>query len=169
MERTTELSNQKSDDILTACLRMEVLCADIYRELARIYPGNQFPNENFLFNTLADSEDRHAFIVQLGMRFNKINKMHDMIVLDIVSQINDAIDRAKTVQSHIRTEKVSLKEMLKILIEIEESIAEIYLQDLMRNKTDSTILSYLQKFYTDEKHHAEMIKDLMKEKGYHFH
>ena len=162
MERKSELSNHKPNDILNACLKMEVLCADIYRGLAEIFPGKLFSSENYLFTTLADSEDRHAFIVKLSMGFEKINEMHKMVDPDMLCQINAAIDFAKDVKSHIKPEKISLEKMLKMLIEMEESIAEVFLQNLMRTKKDSSVLSYIQKFYKDEKQHAEMLKDFQR-------
>jgi hypothetical protein len=145
---------------------MEVLSADIYRELSNLFPGTLFPGENYLFTTLADSEDRHAFIVKLGVRIDEINKMHDIIEEDIMCHINAASDFAKDIRSNIKPEKTSLSKILLRLIEMEESIAEIYLQDLMRMKTKPKGLSYIQKFYIDEKYHAEMIKNFMKKKGY---
>jgi rubrerythrin len=169
MEITSELSNRKPNNILSACLKMEVLCAEIYRKLARMFPGMLFPGENYLFTKLADSEERHAFIVQLGMRFHFISEMHDKVAPDIMDQICAATDFAEDIKSYIKPEKISLSKVLNMLIEMEESIAELYLHDLMRIKTDSRVLSYLQQFYKDEKYHAEMIKDFVKEKGYHLH
>ena len=145
---------------------MEMLCAELYRELAKVFPGNLFPKENYIFTTLADSEDRHAFILKLSMRFDETNKIHDKITQDILPHINETVNMAEDFSSEIKAEKISLEKAVEKALKIEETVAEIYLHGFMTTKTDLKSVAYIQQFYHETKSHAEMLKELMNEKGY---
>jgi len=55
-----------------------------------------------------------------------------------------------------------LREALQMALELEESVAELYFNEVM-DETNDDVISYLQKYYKDEMSHAERIKQYILE------
>jgi rubrerythrin len=166
MNITKKLTKYDLSEKLQACLKMEMQCADVYHTLVTLFPESWFPEARDLFQTLAEWEERHADIIAIGIEFSKIDEIPDIILPYELSLINLTLDIAQDIKARIGAERVTLKMALSMILKMEESAAESYLQDVMTKRTDSEVISYLQKFYKDEKTHAEMIKELMLKKGF---
>jgi rubrerythrin len=162
-------NNTVKDDLserLQACLKMETQCADVYTTLVTLFPRNLFPEARDLFETLAEWEKSHADIIAVSIGFNKIDEIPDIFVPSELSLIKNTLDIAQDIKASIQSQRVTLKVALYMVLKMEESLAESYLQDVMTQKIDLEIIKYLRRFYKDEKSHAEMIKELILKKGY---
>jgi rubrerythrin len=162
---TEKLIKYDLSERLQACMKMEMQCADVYHTLVSLFPESLFPEARKLFQTLAEWEERHADIIAISIEYNKINEVPDIIVPDELSLINETLGIAEDIKAKIDAERVTLKMALSMTLKMEESTAESYLQDVMTKSTDSEVISYLKKFYKDEKTHAEMIREFMLNKG----
>ena len=166
MNITKKLTKYDLSEKLQACLKMEKQCADVYNTLVMLFPGNMFPEARDLFQTLAEWEERHADIIAIGIEYNKVDEIPDIIVPYEMSLINLTLGIAQDIKARIGDARVTLRMALSMTLKMEESAAESYLQDLMTKQSDSEVISYLQQFYKDEKTHAEMITELMLKKGF---
>ena len=147
-------------DRLNRCLKLEILCAEIYHAL-----GLLFPEAEDLFENLARSEERHADILMISLGFENIHEIPNNIVPFSSDNINESIRLAEHIKSRIENDKLSLNKSLSLLLKMEKSLAEIYLHETMTKETESDVISYLQQFYKDEQSHSEVIKEFMSDKG----
>jgi len=156
-----ELNSMQLAERLKTCLKIEVLCAEIYHTL-----GGIFPEARELFDKLAKSEERHADIISISMGFNRINDLPDSFVPSSLEKVTETSNLAEDIKAIIENKRLSLEKSLSMLLRMEQSLAESYLHEIMVKDTDSDVIIFLQQFYNDEKSHAEEIKEFMAEKGY---
>ena len=138
---------------LEACLKIETLCEEIYYSLCNI-----FPQAKKLFRQLAEEEERHADILTISAGFHNLGALSDIIVPDSSSRIKESLDLARKVKKEIEARPILLREALQMALELEESIAEVYFNELMTEKSGEEIISHLQQYYKDEMRHTDRIK-----------
>ncbi len=141
---------------LNACLKVETLCEEIYYSLCSL-----FPEAKELFQKLAEEEERHADILTICAGFQDIGALPDMMVLNSVPQIMQSIDIAEEIKAKIEKENISLLAALHMTLELEEAVAEIYFNEVMTEKSDIEVISYLQQFYKNEISHTQRIEDFI--------
>jgi rubrerythrin len=146
---------------LKACLKIEIHCVEIYQKLGRL-----LPEAKDLFETLASSEERHADILTISVGFNDIHEIPNSIVPHSLEKISETVRFAEEINSSIDNNRLSLEQSLTRMLQMENSLAESYLHEVMTQATDSDVISYLQQFYEDEKSHADMIREFMLSKGF---
>ena len=78
-------------------------------------------------------------------------------------KIRESLDLAEKMKRAIEENEPSLREALQMALEQKESVAELYFNELMDEKSDGDVISYLQKYYKDEMSHAERIKQYILE------
>lgn len=164
-EMIITIKNELSER-LKACLKMEMLCAEVYHDLGVLFPLNLFPDVKALFLRLKESEERHANLLRISIGLAKDSELPEIIVPKTLSLITNTLNMARDLKAQIATEYISLKMALKKSLEIEETLAESYLHDIMTGQTDSETITYLKQFYNDEKSHAEMIKEVMVKRAF---
>ncbi len=157
----TDPKNNDFSERLQAYYEMETECAEIYHSLVTL-----FPEAGDLFKTLAEWEERHADIISISIGFSDIGGISDTIVPGELSMINKTLEMTHNIMISIETEKVTLEDILGMVLKMEESMGESYLYEVMTKRTNSEAISYLQQFYKDEKTHAEMIKEFMVNEGF---
>jgi rubrerythrin len=145
---------------LEACLNVEMLCEEIYYSMC-----NSFPEAKQLFRQLAEEEGRHADILTISGGFHNLGVMSDIIVPNSAPKIKESLDLAKKMRREIEDKTISLREALQMALDLEESVAEVYFNELMTDKSDEEIISHLQQYYKDEMRHTERIKQYILEKG----
>jgi rubrerythrin len=138
---------------LEACLKVELLCEEIYYSMC-----NLFPEAKKLFRQLAEEEERHADILTICSGFHKLGVMPDIIVPDSAPKIKESLELAEEMRQKVIEETLSLREALQMALDLEESVAEIYFNELMTEQSEEGIISHLQKYYKDEIPHTERIK-----------
>jgi hypothetical protein len=153
--------NQELSERIEACIVVELLAAEIYLILA-----NSFPDERGFFMDLCHEEQEHAEILTIGMGFQRVGEVPDYIVPASFLRIYESFTHAKDIKEKIENQKVSLKEALELMLELEESLAEKHFQDIFYHaENDSYIINKLRSLQSDSKRHADMIKDFMKSKN----
>jgi bacterioferritin (cytochrome b1) len=60
---------------------------------------------------------------------------------------------------------VTLEEVLAAVLELERSMAESYLHEVMTGETGNDVIAYLKQFYQDEKSHCDMVNDYLLRMG----
>jgi rubrerythrin len=145
---------------LEACLKIEMLCEEIYYSMCNI-----FPEAKQLFRQLAEEEERHADILTISAGFHNMGVMPAIVVPDSVPKIKESLDLAEKIRREIEEKTISLREALHMALQLEESVAEVYFNELMADKSDEEIISHLQRYYKDEMRHTERIKRYILEKG----
>ncbi len=145
---------------LEACLKIETFCEEIYYALCKL-----FPEARELFRQLAEEEERHADILTISAEFYNIDAMSERIVPNSVAKIQESLDLADKMRREIAVKTISLHEALEMALELEESVAEMYFNELMTDTSDEEIISHLQQYYKDEMKHTHRIRQYMLEKG----
>lgn len=148
--------NTQLSERLKACLKVELLCEEIYYTLCKL-----FPDSKELFQLIADTEKRHADILTICLGFNKLGDLPDMIVPGSLQAIMKSLDIAKNMKTEI-SNGITLKMALRMSLELENTTAESYFNEIMTKEANSEIIAYLQQFYKDEKSHSSMIKEYIK-------
>ena len=141
---------------LNACLKVETLCEEIYYTLCFL-----FPEAKELFQKLAEEEERHADILTICTGFQDMGTLPDMIVLNSLPQIVKSIDIAEEIKARIAQGNISLIAALHMTLELEEAVAEIYFNEVMTEKSDTEVVSYLQQFYRNEISHTQRVGDFI--------
>jgi bacterioferritin (cytochrome b1) len=156
--------NGKGDAGLTerlqACLEMEKLCADLYTYLSKL-----FTEAGDLFRKLAEDEERHADILTVSLGFHDIGELPDRIVPESPEHIRKSLDSAEDFRRLVTGGRVTLEEVLAAVLDLERSMAESYLHEVMTGETGDDVISYLKQFYQDEKSHCDRVKDYLLRMG----
>jgi len=116
-----------------------------------------------LFRQLAEEEERHEDILTISTEFHKIDALPDKVVPDSPFKIRESLDLAEKMKRAIEENELSLQQVLQMALSLEESVAELYFNELMNEKSDDDVISYLQKYYKDEMSHADRIKQYILE------
>jgi rubrerythrin len=141
---------------LKACLKVELLCEEIYYKLCEL-----FPDSRELFQPIANTEKRHADILTICLGFNNLGDLPDIIVPGSLPLIKKSLDLTEHIKAQINN-GITLKKALKMALDLENTTAENYFNEVMTKEADSEIIAYLQQFYKDEKSHSAMIKEYIK-------
>ena len=145
---------------IEACIVVELLAANVYLKLARL-----FPEEKFFFMELYQEESDHAAILTLSKGYHQIGKLPEHIVPDSFPIIDETLTLIKEIKAKLDTSDISLKEALEMALKLEKSVAEDHLQEILNNEGDSDIIKKLRTLQTDSRHHAEKIENFMRSKS----
>jgi rubrerythrin len=140
--------------ILEMALRVETLAEKNYADLAGL-----FPEAMPLFALLTREESRHADIITITMGFLDMDALPPEFSIDMLPLIRETLDIGELIEKKIRTREITLTEALDLSIEMEETGAEAYFQDVMRRESTNNALNYVKQFYTDSRHHADLIRE----------
>jgi rubrerythrin len=141
---------------LQACLAMENLCADLY-----VYLSKLFTEAGDLFRRLAEDEERHADILTVSLGFHEIGELPDTVVPESPEDIRKSLHIAEEFKQCLKSGRVALAEALQVVLELERSMAESYLHEVMTADTESDVIAYLKQFYQDEKSHFDMVHEYL--------
>ncbi len=154
-----ERENNVSGHLL-ACIDLEQRCAELYNMLA-----GRFPEKGLFFRELSQSEDRHANLLSMAIGLKNVcafpvgphgNKFDMQAAHAILAELMQRVDEPG----------ISLtRDIVPLLMRLEEMSAEGYLHELMTGKIEDGVLRYLRRFYEDEKSHLERVRELMKEES----
>jgi hypothetical protein len=152
----------KSSELITACVAVERICADIYRSL-----GVLFHEERRFWHELASEEENHELILTIGRKYHNVGRLSEKyIVPSYLPLIAETIREAGILKEKIGSRDITLKEALEMSLALEKATAESYLHEVMQRETDSTVLKRLQDLYYEEESQINTIKEFMKEKGF---
>jgi rubrerythrin len=140
--------------ILDMALRVETLAEKNYTDLAAL-----FPEAMPLFVLLSREESRHADIITITMGFRDMDALPPEFAIDMLPLIGETLYIGELIEKKIGTGQLTLEEALDLSIEMEETGAEAYFQDVMRAESTDSALNYIKRFYTDNKHHADLLRE----------
>jgi bacterioferritin (cytochrome b1) len=145
---------------LKACIAVESNVAEIYHTFRKM-----FPEARDFWHQLAMEEENHAAILAVGEGFHRVGKLPDYFVPDSLPLINQSLTFIKEVQRRIEEEDISLKEALELSLQLERTMEESYLYEIITKETDSKMISKLQKLAVDTGSHIKQIEDYKAGKG----
>ena len=156
--------DSKTDDLferLRICIAVEEKAAKIYRELASL-----FPDERGFWDELAKEEDTHAYILAVALGLDKVGRLPDYTVPTYLSVIKETLDMAHIIEEKIETKTISLKEAAEGALELETSVSESYLNDVMNKVTDSETIKKLQRLLNDTDSHVKRLRRFIADRGF---
>ena len=139
---------------LEMSFRVETLAEKIYLAL-----GELFPEAMALFERLAGEESRHADIVAISMKLLDIDQLPAELAIDMEPLIKETINIARKLEDKVERKEITLEEALQLSIELEESGAEAYLQEVLLGPTAHESLNYVKQFCKDCEFHTELIRE----------
>ncbi len=142
--------------VLEMALRVETLAEKNYTALAGL-----FPEAMSLFALLSHEESRHADIITVAMGFLDVDALPPEFSIDMVPLIQETLDIGRLLEKKIARRDITLDDALDLSLEMEETGAEAYFQDIMRRESTNSAMNYVKQFYTDSKRHADLIREFM--------
>jgi rubrerythrin len=149
------------DSLIKGCRAVENATASIYRTFMDF-----FPEEKILWQDLYRDELEHSFWLTDNTVFESIDLLPSRDLLPSKELIASTLDFAQRKIDYIRTNPVTLEEALRIALEIERSMVEMFTNELAANLFSSDYKSLNQKIISAEKLHINKIEDMMISKGY---
>jgi rubrerythrin len=143
--------------ILKGCIEVEHSVASIYSKLMQV-----FPEKKDFWGSLYDDEREHeAFLSDVkSLRLNDdIQRMEELPPLGSVDKTLRLTDDIK---NDISTDKISFKDALALTLKLEESMVEIYTNQLIAKLLPCDDEKPIAKVVADEKSHIKNIKKMMK-------
>jgi rubrerythrin len=139
---------------LEMSFRVETLAEKIYLSLSEL-----FPEAGALFERLSSEESRHADIVAISMKLLDIDQLPAELAIDMEPLIKETISIAGKLEDKLERKEITLEEALQLSIELEESGAEAYLQEVLLGQTAHESLNYVKQFCKDCEFHTELIRE----------
>lgn len=156
--------NHELKDRLNGCIAVEYAVAAVYNSFMKI-----FPDERNFWEGLHNDEVAHsAFLINALNLYDSAHlppEMHPPALPYVVK----TLEFANNINYKIRLNPISLKEALKMALELEETMVETFVNDLMGSLlNDNKILSGsdIEKVIAAEKEHASRIRNMMFRKGF---
>lgn len=140
---------------LRSSYALEVLCAEIYEELAGL-----FPESGELWDSLRKDEEKHAEVLIRGYALEARGMLPEELVYPSSAVIKETVLGAKAMKEMLeRGELSSLDEALRMSLSLEESGIEGYLTDVLSKETDSRVIAHFKAILKDEKSHVQKLKE----------
>ncbi len=158
--------NYELKDRINGCIAMEHAAASIYSSFV-----NMFPDEKEFWEGLLNDETEHAsFLIDTSNLEDSIIP-HTETPPPQLPLIIKTIEFANQMKVGLKFSSVSLEEALKLALQLEESMVELYANELISD----VLLDG--KFNTEEFHsvldsekkHVSRIRDMMLKKGFLHH
>jgi hypothetical protein len=143
------------------CIAIEAMTAELYHLLSA-----RFPEAKVFWHELALSEENHANILVVGAGYLRTRELPEYIVPDSQELIDGTFRLVREARNIIQNDQLSLNYALAMALQIENSTAEKYFQEVMFGATNSPVIAKLQKIRKDELTHIEKIKVFMKKAGF---
>jgi rubrerythrin len=147
--------------IVKGCIAMERAVANIYSTFVKL-----FPEEQLFWEDLARDEDDHASWLSNVNFFEMIDLLPSTDILPTMELIDNSLKFAEDKSRHLRANPVELEDALKLALHLEESMVEIFANNLIANVLATSYESLSQKILMAEKIHKGKIEDMMISKGF---
>jgi len=146
-----------TEDRIKACIKVEQVCADLYRLAAE-----KFPEEKELWKKLAKAEEAHTRVLIMSRSFHKLEALPESFLPHSMGLIELTLSALKKLRNKMETEKLTLPEVLEMCLTTELMTTESYLADLLSRETDSEVIKLFQRLTGDEKTHVELLEKALK-------
>lgn len=143
------------------CIAVESACAEIYHAFSEM-----FPEARDFWRQLALEEENHVAILIVGKGFQRVGKLPEDFMPPSEQALSTVCMKAEIMKRKVRSERVSLPEALEIALSLEKLLCESYFMEIMAVRTDSEVLSRLQKLHIFTKSHVEKIREFIRSRGF---
>lgn len=147
--------------IIKGCIAMERVVANIYNAFVQL-----FPEERAFWEELARDEQDHESWLSSVNFFEMIDLLPSTDMLPTKELIDNSLKYAENKNLHLRSNPMSLEEALKLALHLEESMVEIFANQLIANVMATSYESLSQRILMAEKIHKAKIEDMMITKGF---
>ncbi|MEW6003027.1 MAG: hypothetical protein AB1638_10330 [Nitrospirota bacterium] len=146
--------------LVNCCLFLEKAVASIYSDFMQL-----FPEEKDFWEALFKDEKRHvSFLIETADqgKFDEMQTKDLPLSMPLYDRTREFV---KNINDHIKFDLLSLEDALKIALKLEETMFEIFINQLIANLSPADNEAFLQMF-TEERTHIDKIRDMMMKKGF---
>lgn len=151
----------KLQDIIDGCIAVEHAAASLYATFMDL-----FPQEKSFWLELHNDEREHASMLSNSTYTEAIDLLPSKDLLPSMEQIESTIDFTRKRNNFIKSNPVTVEEALRTALRLEESMTEIFANELLANLLAHDYESLSRKLFMAEKMHKDKIEDLMIERGF---
>ena len=142
--------------ILKKCSALEADIADIYRKFSGLYPEMRD-----LWDDIAAEEDGHAATLMFASKFAEKGQLPNIVPHKLITYLEGTVDMVEAVKGMIGEDALTLDDALGMALNLEQTVHENYLFEIMRIEFDSDVLDRLKLIATETESHASRIKQMM--------
>ncbi|NIM07078.1 MAG: hypothetical protein GTN65_16010 [Armatimonadetes bacterium] len=139
---------------IEACIAIEKTVAEIYNTFS-----NMFPEAMAFFRELSREEEDHATILSVAKAYHNVRKLPAHIVPGPLPDIYGTLDRVRSIRERARSGDITLKEAMDMAAEIEDTVAENYLQETLMAETEDRVILNLKKLLIESRTHGQKISE----------
>jgi hypothetical protein len=146
---------------LETWISIELGIAGIYHAFSRM-----FAEAEGFWADLARQEENHATILIVGKRYIQGGQLPQGMVPASLPHMKSTLQLIEAFRKEIAVGRVSPERAQQMGLALEETIEEGYLLEVMTGKTDSEIISRLQRLLLDTRSHVLRIRTFVEKGGY---
>jgi|GEM_PF-3490894 len=142
--------------ILKKCSALESDIAEIYRKF-----GGLYPEARDLWDDIASEEDGHAATLMFASKFAEKGQLPNIVPPKLITYLEGTVDMVDAVNRMIRDDALTLDAALGMALNLEQTVHENYLHEILRLEVGSDVLKRLKLIATETESHAARIKQMM--------
>ncbi|MBI5739711.1 MAG: hypothetical protein HZA16_03230 [Nitrospirae bacterium] len=148
-------------NLINGCIAVEEAAASLYGTFMDLFPG-----EKAFWQQLHSDELEHASMLSNSTYFEAIDLLPSQDMLPSVEQIESALGFTRKRNEFIKSNPVTFEEALRTAHRLEESMAEMFANELLANLLADNFESLSRKLFQAEKIHIDKIEDMMIKRGF---
>lgn len=145
---------------LETFIEIEPLSSEIYEMLSGL-----FPESRDFWRYLSTVEKNHALTATIAREYWKLGKLSGDFFNGSFCKLEETLAMMKVVKNRIETEDISFKEILPMILALEESECKKFFRTLMEKQTDLKVIYNLQQLTIDTEEHVNELREFMKGLG----
>jgi len=149
------------NDLISGCIAVEEKAASIYRIFMDI-----FPDERAFWEDLYRDEIEHSFWLSSGSHSEAIDLLPSRKTLPSIEHVTSTLKFIEGKIAQVKTNPVTFETALTTALEIEESMVEIFTNELSANLLSTDHKTLNDKLIAAEKIHVTKIEDMMISRGF---
>ena len=155
------IADMDMDHFISGCIAVEETTASLYRIFM-----NLFPDEKLFWQDLYRDELEHSFWLTSGSHSEAIDLLPSKEIMPSMEHVTSTLVfiEGKIVQA--KTSPVTFESALGTALEIEESMVEIFTNEITANVLATDHESLNDKLIAAEKIHVTKIEDMMINRGF---
>jgi rubrerythrin len=147
--------------IVRGCIEMERQVASIYSTFMQF-----FPEEKSFWDDIAHDELDHASWLSNVNFFEMIDLLPSKDLLPTIETIENSLKYVQHKSKELKSSTLSLENALQLALRLEESMVEIFANELTANVLATNYESLSEKILMAEKIHIDKLEDMMIQKGF---
>ena len=157
------IANMKMElqQFINGCIAVEEKTASIYRIFMDI-----FPDERSFWEELYRDEILHSFWLSSGSHSEAIELLPSMKILPSMEHVKSTLAFVEGKVAQVKRNPVTFEKALTTALEIEESMVEMFTNELSANLLSADHKTLNDKLIAAEKVHITKIEDMMISRGF---